>query len=360
MAKFLYWFITILILFVIPSSVFAISPTITVTFPETVEIGKENEVEVTVNNTIDSYNLKIYGSPVNIKRTKNYAETFNLNKYAGVLWSTYPIVIGQVPTKIKFRIKPITEDQDYIYLSAGINKSSGNVYSDWVKVNVVEVEENIIEDEGVDETESDPPILKLELPDNIIFNQVLDAKIRIQNSDDKYLIKVLGSQDKKTYGFIKTLNDEKLLNWNSSWDTFPTVQNKGLVNFIIDNNIENLFIKLRGKNLSKGSYLESDWYEVEVEQPEIQELKGEVLAETDEKVEDLPKNDKIRIDYSKIPYKKVAFNVYDDEKDVKPTIINSEVAQIDVEEVKTKEFNFRNLINIIWQRVMGALAIQKK
>ena len=362
MVKFLGWFITVLLLLLFyPSTVFAVTPTISVTFPETVEIGKDNEIKVTVNNTTDLYNLKIYGSPVDTKRTKNYAETFNGSEYAGIKWETYPIVQGQTETKIKFRIKPITEDQDYIYLSTGIQYGSKNIYSDWVKVNVTENQNSITTDNtDTDKPSPDPPNLVLELPDNIIFNKILDAKIRVYHTDDKFLIKVLGSEDKKGYGFIKTLNDDKQLSWNSSWDSFPVVQHKGLVNFIIDYNVDALFIKLRGKNLNTGDYLESDWVKTKVMQPKVNKgKKVEDKTENNVTVKEETKSDKITIDYSKIPYKPVVINVYD-KGDVEKEINKKEDLLKQQVKVQNNVVEDKNIFITLWKRILEILNIQKK
>lgn|GEM_PF-4783706 len=324
------------------------------TFPDTIEIGKENEVEVLVNNTTDSYNLKIYGSPTKISSHSKYVETFNGSEYVSSSWTNFPIVKGQVPTKIKFRLKTLDDNVDYIYLKAGINASS-NIYSDWVKVNVTEkIAEEIPTSDNENQPTPDPPIVQVEWPEEFFFNKQLQAKIKIKNTDEKYSVKVLASVDKKAYGLVKTINDNNLLSWNSNWDNFPTIQEKGEINFLIDYNTEIFYIKLRLKHSS--DYIESDWVEVELKYEE-----PEKISETEPKVDEItpskPQDGKIRIDYSKIPYKKVAFNVHDEkepEPEKKVNIINIE------NKTKQKPYVLKDIVYSLWKKVLEILVIRKR
>ncbi len=364
MARLQYIFVFLIFLFISPNCVFAVSPTISVLFPDVVTIGKENEIEVTVNNTTQSYNLKIYGSPTQNTRHSKYVDTYNGVEYVSSSWTNFPVIVGQVPTKIKFRVNMLESEYDYIYLKVGIN-SSTNIYSDWVKVSVTEDEQQVLdistEDSDVVTTQ---PQLSLEFPDNIYYEKEIKSKVKIENSEDIFLIKILGSQDKKKYGIIKTINDNDYLNWNSSWDKFPTIKNDGEVSFIVDEVVDSLFIKLRAKNTNTLEYVESDWYDVEIKELIVEDEQEEKDLEDSETLDksktesNIKKNDKIRIDYSKIPYKPVAFNVYDKEpENTKNTVTDlTETKQLTYNQDK---FDVKKVLNNLWQKMLAILPIQK-
>lgn len=363
MIKFVYYFAIVLLLsWGFSSRVFAVSPTISVLFPDVVTIGKENEIEVTVNNSTQSYNLKIYGSPTSNSRHSKYVDTYNGTEYVSSPWTSFPVIVGQVPTKIKFRVNMLESEYDYIYLKAGINSSS-NIYSDWVKVSVIEdqmpvLKENIAEPE----VEKVEPSLLLKFPDTIYYGKEVQAKVKIENSSDSFLVKILGSQNKKTYGIIKTINDGEYLNWNNAWEKFPTIKKEGEVSFVVDDIVDSLFVKLRAKNTKTLEYAESDWYDLEITESIVEkaDVKEDIEQEEIKEEGKVNKNDKIRIDYSKIPYKSVAFNVYDKEEPEADKNIKNDLTVIKKINNNKDNFDVKTVLSNLWEKILAILPKQKK
>jgi len=312
-------------LFNFPSDVFASDITLSVNFPDKITIGEDVNVVVTLSGTDESYNLKVYASPTSNSRHSSYVETKNQDQYITSGWENYPLV-SNGDNDIVFRLKKFDESGK-MFLRVGINTST-NVYTDWVEVDINESEQEVIENVVVeqDQVVEEKPVLKVSFEDKVFFNEDNEVEIEIENSNKEYFIKVLGSTNKKNYGYIKTINDDNLFSWNSSWDDLPTIKGnkKDTVKFFVDADLDQIYLKVRAKEVDSSNYIDSEYVEVDIK---VSEKLGTAEAKEKEptKKSELVVPQKYYLDSNNYSYKKIGLNLIEEKQPVKPKVIYEEL-----------------------------------